>query len=124
MAGSQLVYNDFGMFTNFASAIGARAQDFEALNYFRTPYGIGRNTFHGLPSYTVNLSVFKTTKLTEKVSLEIRAEAFNVMNHRNFGVPDTFTEDAHNGFTVSSFLNPGFNNGGNRSMRFGLRLIF
>jgi len=122
--GAQLVYNDFGLFTNFATAIGGRAQDFEAFNYFRTPYGIGRNTFKGLPSYTVNLSVFKTTKLTERVSLEVRAEAFNILNHRNFGVPDTFTEDANNGFTVSSFLNPGFNNGGNRSMRLGVRLIF
>jgi hypothetical protein len=124
VAGSQLVYNDFGLFTNFRAALGARAQDFEAFNYFKTPYGIGRNTLSGPPSYTVNLSVFKTTKLTEKVNLEIRAEAFNIMNHRNFGVPDAFTEDAHNGFTVSSFLNPGFNNGGSRTMRVGLRLIF
>ncbi|MBV9958483.1 MAG: hypothetical protein JO360_08685, partial [Acidobacteria bacterium] len=122
--GAQLVYNDFGLFTNFATAIAGRATDFEALNYFKTPYGIGRNTFSGEPSYTVNLSMFKTTKLTEKVSLEFRAEAFNILNHRNFGVPDTLAEDANNGFTVSSFLNPGFNNGGNRQLRLGLRLIF
>lgn len=124
VAGSRLVYNDFGLFTNFAGAIGARAPDFEALQYFKTPYGIGRNTLHGLPSYTVNLSMFKTTKLTERVSLEIRAEAFNILNHRNFGVPDAIVEDANNGFTVSSFGNPGFNQGSARSVRLGLRLIF
>ncbi|MBV9211369.1 MAG: hypothetical protein JOZ52_12100, partial [Acidobacteria bacterium] len=76
------------------------------------------------PFALVNLSLFKTTNLTEKTKLEFRVEGFNILNHRNFGVPDPFTEDASNTFVVSSFQNPGFNNGGNRSLRFGVRFIF
>jgi hypothetical protein len=123
---SRLIYNDFGMFTNFAAALGGlTANDFEALSYFKSPYGdVGRNTFSGEPFYTLNMSVFKTTKITENVSVEFRAEGFNLFNRRNFGVPDTFTEDAFLGFTVGSFQNAGFNNGGSRTMRLGVRLIF
>jgi hypothetical protein len=118
---SRLVFNDFGLFArgNVGSLAGL-----EAFNYFRTPYGIGRNTFSGDPFYLVNLSLFKTTNLTEKTKLEFRVEGFNLLNHRNFGVPDPFTEDASNTFVVSSFQNPGFNNGGNRSLRLGVRFIF
>ncbi len=119
---ARLVFNDFGLFAR--GNVGTTA-DLEAFNYFRTPFGdVGRNTFNGLPFYLVNMSVFKTTNLTENTKIEFRAEAFNLLNRRNFGVPDPFTEDASNGFAVSSFQNPGFNNGGNRSLRFGLRFIF
>ncbi len=118
---ARLVFNDFGLFArgNVASLAGL-----EAFNYFRTPYGIGRNTFNGEPFYLVNMSLFKTTNITEKTKLEFRVEGFNLFNHRNFGVPDAVTEDASNGFVVSSFQNPGFNNGGNRSLRLGVRFIF
>jgi len=36
----------------------------------------------------------------------------------------SFTEDATGSFAVSSFENPGFNNGSQRQVRFGLKLIF
>jgi outer membrane receptor protein involved in Fe transport len=119
---ARLIFNDFGF---FARGNVASTATLEAFNYFKTPFGdVGRNTFSGLPFYSVNMSVFKTTNITENTKLEFRVEAFNLLNRRNFGVPDAFTEDAHNGFAVSSFQNPGFNNGGNRSLRFGLRFIF
>jgi hypothetical protein len=117
---ARLIYNDFG--------INAQGIDFrllEAFNLFRTPFGdVGRNTFSGEPFYLTNMSLFKTTNITERFKLEFRAEAFNIFNHRNFGVPDPITEDASTGFVVSSFQNPGYNNGGNRTLRFGLRLLF
>jgi hypothetical protein len=118
---ARLIYNDFGLFPAFGEPLAA----LEAFQLFRTPFGdVGRNTFTGLPTYTVNMAVFKTTRVTEKTSLEFRLEAFNLLNRRNFGVPDAITEDASNGFTVSSFQNPGFNAGDARSLRFGLRFIF
>ena len=97
---ARLFYNDFGMFSQF----GVPLADLEGWNMFRTPYGdVGRNSFFGLPNYNVDISLFKTTKLTENTKLEFRVEAINILNHRNFGVPDPFTEDAFNGFAVSSF---------------------
>ncbi|HKY06576.1 MAG TPA: hypothetical protein VJQ56_16895, partial [Blastocatellia bacterium] len=118
---ARVIYNDFGLFTQFGIPLAA----LEAFNDFGTPYGdIGRNSFFGEPFYLTNLSVFKNLKLSESKSLEFRVEAFNVFNRRNFGVPDPIAEDAFNGITVSSYNNPGFNNGGNRSMRLGIRFIF
>ena len=127
---ARLIYNDFGLFPAFGLGLSPDPGDpdapfAEAFQLFRSPFGdVGRNTFSGLPTYTVNMAVFKTTKLTEGTSLEFRVEGFNLLNRRNFGVPDAITEDASNGFTVSSFQNPGFNTGDSRSLRFGLRLIF
>lgn len=121
MQQARVLYNDFGL----ANQFGFSLSDLEAFQFFRTPFGsMGRNTFRGLPFYLVNLGVFKTTNITEQYKVEFRVEANNVLNRRNFGVPDPITEDAFTGFAVGSYLNPGFNNGGQRELRFGLRFLF
>ncbi len=121
---ARLIFNDFGLVAR-GNLSTAALTTLEAFSYFRSPFGdVGRNTFSGDPFYLVNFSVFKTTNLTENTKIEFRAEAFNLLNRRNLGVPDPFLEDAFNGFAVSSFQNTGFNNGGNRSMRLGVRFIF
>ena len=121
MQQARYIYNDFGI----ANQFGLSLSDLEAFKLFKTPFGnLGRNTQSGLPFYLVNMAIFKTTKLTERTKLEFRIEANNLLNRRNFGVPDAFTEDASNGFAVSSFENPGFNNGSQRQLRLGLRFIF
>jgi outer membrane receptor protein involved in Fe transport len=118
---ARLFYNDFGMFTQF----GVPLASLEGFNLFGSPYGsTGRNTFFGNNNYNVNIGIFKTTNITENVKIEFRAEAFNVLNHRNFGVPDVITEDAFNGLVVSSFQNPGYNVGSARSWHLGFRLLF
>src|SRR5207247_10659646 len=51
-------------------------------------YGnVGRNVLTGPSLKTVDLSIFKTTRVTEQVTLQFRAEAFNVLNRANFGIP-------------------------------------
>jgi hypothetical protein len=121
---ARLIYNDFGLVPAFGLT-AASFPDLEAFNLFRTPFGdVGRNTFLGDPQFTVNFGLFKTTNISEAVRLEFRAEAFNLLNHRNFGVPDPITEDAFTGFNVGSFQNPGYNEGDRRQLRFGLRLLF
>lgn len=118
---ARLIYNDFGINNQF----GVPLSSLEAFNLFKTPFGdVGRNTFDGLPFYGVNLALFKTTNITESKKLEFRVEAANLLNHRNFGVPDPITEDAATALAVSSFQNPGFNVGQSRTLRFGLRLLF
>jgi hypothetical protein len=46
--------------------------------------GVGRNVFQGPAFWNIDLSATKGFKLTERLRLTFRAEAFNVMNHPNF----------------------------------------
>ena len=125
MQQARLIYNDFGLLAN-----GIPLSFLDAFNLFKTPYGTeGRNTFVGEPLYRVDLALIKDTRLSERMQIEFRAEATNIFNHRNFGVPTTITEFAFASFNgtqgvVGPFQNPGFNNGGNRSIRLGMKLIF
>lgn len=121
MQQARLIYNDFGLVNQFGGSLAG----LEAFQFFKTPFGdIGRNTLSGLPFYGVNLALFKTTNISEKYKLEFRVEAQNLLNRRNFGVPDAITEDASFGSFVGSFQNPGFNAGSVRQLRFGLRFLF
>ncbi|HEX8119302.1 MAG TPA: TonB-dependent receptor, partial [Pyrinomonadaceae bacterium] len=123
---ARAIYNDFGLYTNFG-ALGFAPTDFEAFDYFRTPFGnLARNSYTGDPFYGINLALFKTLRLTESKSLEFRTELSNLLNRRNYGIPDdTFTEDVFNGSTVSTYLRPGVTDTGSaRSLQFGLRFIF
>jgi len=47
----------------------------------------GRNILIGPGLAMVDVSVFKTTRLSEGRSLQLRAEIFNILNHANFGIP-------------------------------------
>jgi hypothetical protein len=98
----------------------------------------GRNTVNTPALNAWNMGLFKTTKLTERFSLQFRASAFDVFNHRNFtiGLPsnsgnlDSTTNtnplSAAYIFVTSSgsFLNSKIFNGGSRTMELGLRLQF
>ncbi len=119
---ARFIYNDFGL----ASQFGVPFAALEAFNKFRTPYGnVGRNSVLGPNTYNVNFSVFKSTNITEKYKVEFRAEFFTLFNRRNYGIPDTITEDAFNGTAVSTYLNPGLSlTGSSRTVRFGLRFLF
>ncbi len=83
-----------------------------------------------------NMSVLKDTKLSERFSLQFRAETYNTFNHRNFsiGLPtnngtidqNTNANPLSSGYIfVTSgnlFLNNHQFNGGSRTMQLGLRL--
>ncbi len=45
---------------------------------------LGRNALQGPPFKQWDLAIYKTTKLGERLSLQFRAEFFNVLNHPNF----------------------------------------
>ncbi len=52
-------------------------------------YGnVGRNAFTGPGLTTLDVSLVKTTRIHERLSLQLRGEAFNVVNHANFNTPN------------------------------------
>ncbi len=49
---------------------------------------LGRGTLRGPGLVSMDVSMFKDTKLTEKIAMQFRAECFNVLNHTNFNTPN------------------------------------
>jgi hypothetical protein len=50
-------------------------------------YGLARNVLRGPHLTNVDVALAKTTAITERVSLELRVEYFNVLNHPEFAQP-------------------------------------
>jgi len=97
-------------------------------NFFTAPClgcvgNLGRNTFVGPGYWAVDTSVFKNFRLSDRFSLQFRAEAFNVFNHTNFQLAD-----ANKPLEIANLNNPHFGQAGGtfdpRQLQFGLRLSF
>ena len=83
---------------------------------------------------TANLAIFKNMKVTERLTAQFQAQAFDVMNTQFLGVPDPILNDISRG----SFQNTNFNANsgltfagnintdgiGRRRLLFGMKLIF
>ncbi len=69
----------------------------------------------GQKNYDTNLT--KTTKLTERIGLEFRAEAYNVFNRPQLGIPNTQFQGASFGRITAQYNAP-------RTIQFGLKLLF
>jgi hypothetical protein len=76
----------------------------------------GRNIVNGPGSVTVNAALMKNFVLPEHRTLQFRAEAINVLNHANFGLPVNFV-DAQNAGQILSADSP-------RVIQFGIRAQF
>jgi Carboxypeptidase regulatory-like domain len=76
----------------------------------------GRNVLRGPKSFNTDLGVLKTTRITERVAVQFRAEFFNVFNNVNFKLPNgTLTSDAYG--TITSAYDP-------RILQFALKFNF
>jgi hypothetical protein len=78
---------------------------------------LGRNTVIGPDQRRVDLVASKMTRLTERFSLEFRAEFFNAFNTTSFRFPENDLAD-------SSFGEIDESRGGPRVIQFGLKLRF
>jgi hypothetical protein len=82
----------------------------------------GRGILRGPGLQTVDLSVMKNTRLTERFTLQFRAEAFNLLNRANFGTPNPIvfsgTNIAAAAGLITSTVTP------SRQLQGGLKLIF
>ena len=50
---------------------------------------VPRNYMTGPGFYNIDSSFYKITPITEKVKLRIEAQIFNLLNHKNFGLPNS-----------------------------------
>jgi len=90
-----------------------------------------RNMFRGPAFKNWDLSVAKTFTLGEKLSLQLRAEAFNLLNHPNFDV-FTMDNDLSDFHSVGRVLftpdlaasNPVIGSGGSRHIQLGAKFIW
>lgn len=48
---------------------------------------LGRNTFEGPGFWNFDFGLHKKFKVTENTALQLQANAFNIFNHSNFGIP-------------------------------------
>jgi hypothetical protein len=85
-------------------------------------YGnLGRNTLIGPGLATWDFSLMKDTRLSEGISLQFRAEVYNLLNRANFNTPNpvTFTPSlSPTAGLITSTSTP------SRQMQFGLKLLW
>jgi len=92
------------------SAVRWIYNDDNSAAFFKTPYGnVGRNPgYRGDDVNTVNFTLAKNFKFSERLSLRMEAQAYNLFNHRFLGVPDPFIDDlnlANGGTFANNFSN-------------------
>jgi len=102
---------------------------------FSTPSGQNagdapRNFVRGFGEFQLNLAARRNFHVVDRLSLEFRAEAFNVLNRANFGYVDPILTDLTFG-QATQMLNKSlgtvasqYQQGGPRSMQFAVKLRF
>lgn len=97
IAGTQgnYYFNPLGFDNNEADYASAPAQF--------ASYGLPRNFFRGPGRTNLDMALAKTTRITERLSAELRLEAFNIFNHEEFSNPDTNPNSGTFGQVVSTF---------------------
>jgi hypothetical protein len=61
---------------------------------------VGRYDLRGVGNWDMDLSLTRTFHLYEKLNMQLRVDAFNVLNHTNFGQPSTSLGLANVGSTA------------------------
>ena len=97
---------------------------------------LGRNALNGFGATEVDLTLRRQFKLYERLSLQARADFFNIFNHPNFGPPVNYMTSPLFGQATQMLgsslgaggqtggLNPLYQIGGPRSAQLALKLVF
>ena len=97
---------------------------------------LGRNVLRGFSASQADVGLQRQFRLTETAGLSFRAEAFNILNHANFGNPNNNLTDSLFGHSTQMLANSlgaggangGFNPlyqvGGPRSIQLALKVQF
>ena len=105
----------------FGAGTGTTAEWFNP-DAFATPaaytFGnLGRNTVYGPGMQTADVALVRTFAFTERLHTELRGEAFNALNHSNWGTPNRFVNTPQLG-TITEATTPG------REFQLSARLSF
>ena len=114
---------------NFSGPVtlGTPNQWFDPRAFILPPAGtygnLGRNTLRRPGLKDVDLSLFKDTRISEKLNLQFRAEIFNFLNHTNLGGPNAalFTSS---GALVGSAGVITYTTTTSRQIQLGMKLIW
>jgi hypothetical protein len=105
---------------------------------------LGRNVLRGLGAWQIDFALHREFLLSDRFTLQLRAEVFNLLNHPNFANPSdsdnpgvltvapfpqwgAATQTLANGLSPSGVvgqLSPLFQIGGPRTMQLALRIHF
>jgi hypothetical protein len=97
---------------------------------------LGRNALRGFGATQWDLTLRRQFRLTEQISLQVRGDFFNILNHPNFGSPINYLTSPQFGQATqmlanylgtggqSGGLNPLYQIGGPRSIQLALKLQF
>jgi hypothetical protein len=97
---------------------------------------LGRNALRGFGATNVDFALRRQFKIRERLSLQARADFFNIFNHPNFGDPINYLSSPQFGQSTqmlgaslgtggqSGGLNPLYQVGGPRSAQLALKLVF
>lgn len=97
----------------------------EAQTVMGTPFGnAARNSLRDAPTNTANFELYKNIKFWERATLQWHMSMLNAFNHPNFSSVDPFIEDAGLQQLDTGFGIPALTDGGNRSILFGLKMLF
>ena len=84
---------------------------------------LGRNVIIGPGFANVDIALMKQTKINEKIRLEMRADAFDALNHPNFGQPGVTVGTSTFGLLTNTRFPTG-DSGSSRQMQLAMKLIF
>lgn len=112
--------------------LGKPSQWFDPNAFLAPPAGsgfygnLGRDTLIGPGLATWDFSTFKTTTLRERLSLQFRAEIFNLLNRANFNTPNliTFTSSTAGTKTSGTAGSMTSTSTTSRQIQFGLKLVW
>jgi len=97
---------------------------------------LGRNALNGFGATQLDLTIRRQFRLRERLSLQARADFFNIFNHPNFGPPTNYMTSPLFGQATQMLgaslgsggqtggLNPLYQIGGPRSVQLALKLLF
>jgi len=91
----------------------------------------GRDAFRNFGTWNLDAGLYKNTKITERFSLQLRLEAYNVFNHANFQTNTSAAYVVAPNQGVAPFITGGYGYnpltasfGGNRNVQLGIKLRF